>query len=470
MELAEVRRRTGLTSKLAACVWIPLFALRAEEQRRPDLLSRPTALLSPEENRRIWEVSSLARHFGVRPGMTVSQAIGLCPTLVLREPDPVYYDEQFSRLLLTLSNVSPIVEPAALGRVFVGVDGLERLYGGAEEQLEAIKTAVGRYGGTAVSKGEAGSGKRETGNRTVRPSDIPPGEWRGGVGDRREGWGKGEGYRRGWSRGWEGRYGWGRGKFVAWAAAKRAKPGEGIVVSDAERTEFLRQQPVAVLPFDPDTHRRLWQLGVKTLGELAALPETAVISQFGRRGGTAWQLATGVISEPVVGSEAPEPIVTEVDFPAPVADRGMLINALEMLTERALRHPRRVGWRVHVVRVRAALEHGISWMIDATLKDPSADRDSIAAPLKTRLEQIPPPGAVEHLAVEFTAFVRGTTELQLFARDATSAARAGRQKALRWAACEIQTRLKRSMLHHVIEVTPWSRIPERRYALIDFDP
>ena len=79
-------------------------------------------------------------------------------------------------------------------------------------------------------------------------------------------------------------------------------------------------------------------------------------------------------------------------------------------------------------------------------------------------------GAVgQRLAVEFTGFAPGTAELQLFARDASAAARAGRRRALRHAAEEIQLRLHRTMLHHVIEVQPWSRIPERRYALIDFE-
>ncbi len=124
---------------------------------------------------------------------------------------------------------------------------------------------------------------------------------------------------------------------------------------------------------------------------------------------------------------------------------------------------------MHVVRARAGLEYGASWMTEVALKDPSADRDRIAAPLKVRLEQAPPQGAVERLSVEFTAFARGTDELQLFARDAEAAARAGRRRALHAAACEIKTRLKRSLLYHIVEVQPWSRIPERRYALIDFE-
>ena len=128
-----------LTSTTAACCWIPLFALRCEEARRPELASQPGALLAPDTARLLWQVSPLARRAGVKPGMTVSQAIGLCPSLRLCEPDPVYYDEQFARLLAALSEVSPVVEPAELGLAYVGTDGLEGLYGAPEGIVEVIK-------------------------------------------------------------------------------------------------------------------------------------------------------------------------------------------------------------------------------------------------------------------------------------------------------------------------------------------
>src|SRR5256885_8696677 len=74
--------------------------------------------------------------------MTVSQAIGLCPSLRLCEPDPVYYDEQFARLLAALSAVSPVVEPAELGRAYVGTDGLEGLYGAPEGIVEEMQLRI----------------------------------------------------------------------------------------------------------------------------------------------------------------------------------------------------------------------------------------------------------------------------------------------------------------------------------------
>lgn len=475
--------KRSLTSHHAVCIWIPLFALRAEERRRPELAGRPTALLSADDVRRVWQVSPRARHEGVSPGMTVSQAIGLCPVLTLVEPDPVHYDELFSRLVLALSTISPVVEPGdEIGRVYVGVDGLEKLLGGPKEVLgaidEVLAAAWGRGGQKEAEEGRRRWGGRKDGKTEGRKGESPSagGEvvaegvrrGAGGVVERvRPGKGSGvAGVRR--RRAW--RLGWAAGKFPAWVAATRAKPGSPVIVADGELVDFLQRQRIGALPVEPDTHRRLWQLGLRTLRDLVALPEQAVVSQFGREGRLAWRFAAGEIVEPVVGHEAPQPIVASMDFPTPIADRQILANTIGKLIDRALRRPQRIGWRVRTLCVRAALEHGSSWMIEATLKDPTASRTSLQAPLLIKLDHAPPTGAVDRLSVEFTAFVHGTKELQLFARDAEAAARTGRRRALRWAVREIKTRLSRPMLHHIIEVHPWSRIPERRYALIDYDP
>jgi len=444
-----------LSSSLAACVWIPLFPLRCEEARHEGLAGYPAALLATDTTRKLWQVSSLARHAGVKPGMTVSQAIGLCPTLRLLEPDPVHYDEKFAALLAALGEVSPVIEPGELGLAYVGADGLEGIFGGVMKIIEAIRLRIADFGV---------------------------------------------------------RLGWGVGKFTAWVAASRAKPSEAVVVPAGAEQKFLASQPIAVLPLDPDTHRRLRQLGIRTLGALAALPEAAITAQFGDAGRRFWQLAAGRVIEPVECRVAPEPIVAALTFFTPVGERELLMHTLDQLIARALKHPRRIGWRVHALRLRADLECGHayqnagdavvgdwrgggaaccaptnshssaisgpttnrSWLVNVLLKDPTADAARIAAPLKTRLEQSPPTGGVERLVLEFTAFAPGTTELQLFARDAQAAARSGQQRALRHAAREVRMRLKEGRgganLFHVIEVQPWSRLPERRYALIDFEP
>src|SRR2546422_11673124 len=97
------------TSSLAACVWIPLFSLRCEEARHEGLATYPTALPAPDTTRKLWQVSSLARHAGEKPGMTLSQARGLCSSLRRINPHPVHYDERFATLVSALTRASPPV-------------------------------------------------------------------------------------------------------------------------------------------------------------------------------------------------------------------------------------------------------------------------------------------------------------------------------------------------------------------------
>lgn len=410
----------ALTSLRAACAWIPQFALRCEEAERPDLMGRPVAILAPDGGRRLDEVSHVARRAGVRAGMTVGQGIGLCPGLRLCEPDPLRYDRRFAELTAALGEITPIVEPAELGRVFAGLDGLDGLYGDATAQAAAL--------------------------RRIAEAALPP-PLRTGV-----------------------RVGTGLGRFTAWVAAIRARPGTPRVVSDPERLPFLAAQPIAALGADPATTLRLSQLGLATLGAFAALPEEAVASQFGREGRRLWRLATGKRVDPVVGRPPIDPIEVALDLSAPTDDRELLLRILGRMVTRALRHPRRRGWRVQGLEVRATLERGPSWRTALTLRESSADVAPIVAPVAARLAALPPPAPVIRLTVIFTALVPGTVALQLFARDANAAARAGRSRALRAAAAELQLRFGHSLLARVVEVQTWSRLPERRYALIDFDP
>src|SRR2546421_521109 len=279
--------RNHLASSTAACCWIPLFALRCEEARRPELASQPCALLAPDASRRIWQVSPLARRAGAKPGMTVSQAIGLCPALRLCEPDPVHYDERFARLLAALSEVSPVVEPVELGRAYVGTDGLEGLYGEPEGIVAAIERGTRKW--------ERGTDERSS--SLCSAFRVPRSAFR---------------------------VGWGLGKFVAWVAASRAKPGEAVIVRPGEEGKFLAAQPLAVLSLDPDTHRRLRQLGIATLGRLAALPQEAVVSQFGAAGRRMWRLAAGGGGERGMGREAPEAVVAALAVFAPLPHRAVL--------------------------------------------------------------------------------------------------------------------------------------------------
>jgi DNA polymerase-4/protein ImuB len=128
--------------------------------------------------------------------------------------------------------------------------------------------------------------------------------------------------------------------------------------------------------------------------------------------------------------------------------------------------------------MEAALEGGGSWTTEAVLKESTADRDRLAYLLRSRMALSPPTRAVLTLSLEFTRFGAPCTQNDLFDRtDITGRAAEGRTLtgggipgALRAAVRELKLRLGHSPLYRVVELDPWSRIPERRHALLNFDP
>ncbi len=417
-------------SRDALCLWLPTFELRLELVRSPELDATSVALLDHAQGARrtIWQISERAAEAGVQPGMTVSKAVGLCPSLTLLEPDPAHYDAVMESMLEALSALSPVVEPSGRGRVFVGMDGLGRLYGAPSRQ---VRRALGAL-------------------LTVFPRPLVAAT----------------------------RAGWAYGKFGAWVAAVSAEPGRPVIVERETLVSFLSGCPVGALPVDPLTLERLERLDLKTLGALARLPEPAVIEQFGRDGQRAYAWATGRRIDRVRPWHRPRPIRSALDFPTPAGQTGILHGALDRLLERALAKPERRGRSVRGVRLAARLEGGGSWATDAVLREPSADRDRIAFVLRTRMELAPPQRAVESLLLEFFEFGAPSAQEDLFDRkDESGRAAEGRgltngevPSALREAVRELKLKIGYSPLYRVVEIDPWSRLPERRHGLLAFDP
>ena len=116
--------------------------------------------------------------------------------------------------------------------------------------------------------------------------------------------------------------------------------------------------------------------------------------------------------------------------------------------------------------------------METVLREPTSQRERIASPLRMKMAISPPPKAVDILIVELTQFGAPSTQTSLFDRkNENGRAAAGRELAqgevppsLRDAVKELKLRLGHSPLYRVVEVDPWSRIPERRHALLSFDP
>ena len=417
-------------SRQALCLWLPTFELRLELVRSPELDCTSVALLSPGESTRrtIWQVSERAHEAGVRPGQLVSQAVSLCTSLTLLEPDPAHYDAAVDTMLEVLTELTPIVEPAGRGRVFLGMDGLGRLFGSPPLQVDrALRSLFRIFPTPLVAATRAG---------------MAP------------------------------------GRFGAWVAAAAARSGKPVIVSEERLVSFLSRCPVSTLPVDPLIIQRLERLSIRTLGDLRCFPEPSLVAQFGEEGRTALAWSAGRRIDPVRPWHRPSPICVSLEFPNPVGLTETLHGALDRLTERALsRHARR-GRSVTGVRMGAHLEGGGSWFVETVLREPTSHRERIAAPLRAKMAISPPPKAVETLLLELTHFGTPSTQIGLFDRkDENGRATAGHDfnrgdvpPTLRDAVKELKLRLGHCPLYRVVEVDPWSRIPERHHALLSFDP
>src|SRR4051794_29375610 len=81
---------------------------------------------------------------------------------------------------------------------------------------------------------------------------------------------------------------------------------------------FLARLSIEDLPVSVEMRRRLRLFGLRTLGELTRLPQSAVAAQFGTEGTRAWELAHGVDHTPIVPYRPPRMVAERLAFPAPV--------------------------------------------------------------------------------------------------------------------------------------------------------
>jgi protein ImuB len=187
------------------------------------------------------------------------------------------------------------------------------------------------------------------------------------------------------------------GLFAAHLAARRADPARGrpvLIVPPGRAAEFLARQPVCVLAGQDRSGRDLagqdlvallTRLGLRTLGDLAALPAGDVASRFGVMGETMHRLARGLGSRPLavrppaedlsVAQEfdPPEPLAEPVVFAAKalaermhagLAARGLTCVRVEVRAISADGRQNRRLWRHDGLLSATALADRVRWQLD----------------------------------------------------------------------------------------------------------
>jgi len=393
---------------MVACLLIPGFELRAALRSRPRLSLEPAALApEPGEEPLLGPVTAAAEQAGVKPGMRLGEALATCPSLVLVERDPASVEREWEGVLRRLEDTGFAVDPVEHGVVVFETRGVERLYGGTQPALERALAAVGS--------------------------------------------------------GWDPRIGAAGRRFTALAAASVARPGQILVVAAQEEETFLEPLPLSLLPLTADRYAELEGLGLRSLGEFAALPGGAVAERLGVEGRRAWRLARGGRKAKVRGRTPAAELVEVLTFPDAVANELTLRRALGSLLERLLARPERAGRPFRKLALAARLVDGGSWRRVTTLRDATAELGRLRAALGPKLSELPAP--IVELRLEAVALAEHTGQ-QLALVEPAGEETVGR---LREGLRQVRASTGTGSVCAVVEVAPWSRVPEARALVVPRD-
>jgi DNA polymerase-4/protein ImuB len=391
------------------CVLVPNFPLRLAVLEAPALDGLPLVLTAPSMTRPVVaDASPEAVQRGIRIGMPLREVNAVCSQAVFIPANPVRDALAFERVLTQLETVTPSIEPCEPGRLYVDTAGHSRHYPSAEAIAQALLTQV---------------------SPVLRP--------RAGLGPTR---------------------------FTAWSAARMAPPGGFHAIAADEAASTLAPLPVSWLPLEPSLLVKLDRLGLRTLADIAELPATALQARFGSAGKEAHIMATGADETTIVPRKVVESVREEFRLPAPLASREMLLLAVRQLVIRAFHRPALLHRHVRQAHVRIAIEEGHSWEREMTFREPVGQTRLIEI-LRSRLGAIELPGAAESVGLELLGIVG-----EIATQASIPQLHPKRDRPLIDAARQLKSRYGESPLAHVVEVEPWSRIPERRFALISFDP
>jgi protein ImuB len=243
------------------------------------------------------------------------------------------------------------------------------------------------------------------------------------------------------------RIGAGPTRFCALAAATRARARPVALLRAREHTAAL------VEPLE--------RLGVRTLGELAALGRDAIADRFGAPGVLAHRLASGE-DDPLL-ARRPQQRVAETLELEESASGSQLQRALGMLVDRLLARRERRGRTLGAVTLSAALVGGGTWRRGAVFREALADPRRMRLALSPRLDQLPAPAQALTLTVERFGPPAGDQ------RTLLQEGRDLRRARLREAIAQARAAAGADAALRTLPVDPQSRVPERRVVLTPFE-
>ena len=417
--------------KVLACLRIPNFPWQVEVARKPELHDRSAiiagkALDLGEEltnipggpgtktssNSSKKASASLSTRVvlaaspdltDVMPGMPLIEATSRHRGVLIIEADTPLYALVFDEIIENLERLVPDIEAAAPGLAYVGIWGLESLYGDDAHVVRLLAGAVDGF------------------------------DLRIGVGDN---------------------------KWLAYAASLLSRSNSGRKVT-GEPGRFLDRFPVDSLPLPYQLIKRLHAFGLTTMGHITDIPRSPMEAQFGQAGGTAWDLANGIDHRPLMPKRTVLGVSEHLDFPDPTVSMATIVPAIESLLNRAYGRSQLSRRFARQASIQSQVFQHAPWTMRIAFKDPAGNKNQALFAIKSKLDMAVIPGPLEDMRITLSGITGEAGRQESMWKEVK------RYTDLQETISQLRSRLRVAPpIYQVRELEPWSRIPERRYALV----
>ena len=281
------------------------FFVSVEELFDPSLRGRPVVVGGQKHERGVVAAASYeARRYGVHSAMPLRTAARLCPHAIFLDGHPERYREYSHRVHQVLNEFTPRVSMASVDEAYLDMTGTERLWGPPLRAATRLHERMKEATGLNCSIGVATS------------------------------------------------------KMLAKVCSDFAKPNGIAWVPPGMEAAFLAPLEVSRIPGVGEvTARRLREMGIRRVGELARLDEDFLLRRFGRWGlalaGKARGADAGAWFESDIGAyEDPKSISHEHTFSEDVRDSHLLEATLARQAEKVGRRLREHGLFARTIELK----------------------------------------------------------------------------------------------------------------------
>jgi DNA polymerase-4 len=343
------------------------FYASVEQRDRPELRGRPVAVGGSSRRAVVAAASYEARTFGVRSAMPMFRARHLCPELVVVDLRMEHYRAVSQQIRAILERNTDLIEPLALDEFYLDVS--------------ATASSIGEAGALARRmKEEIRSGTGLTASAGVAPS-----------------------------------------KFVAKIASDLEKPDGLVIVEPDAVVAFLAPLPVSRMwGVGQVTERRLKEIGIHTLADIAATDPARLGDLLGKHGPRMVEFARGADPRPVQVSREPKSVSNETTFEEDTSDLVQLAEHITRLAQRVSERLQRRGLVGRTVVLKLTYRNFQHVTRRTTLTAPTSAADVIAAAARTLLDRSAAASRLVRLigvGVSGLASLGGEAQLPLLASD-----------------------------------------------------